>query len=113
MRSVRSARWLWPHLWPLLTFSVIASGAQACLAPARPFVPADPSAAREYAKIIRAEFEDYFTNVQHYFRCLDAERARLFGEAREVSWEYDDFRVGSDVTSRDLRTTAVLPKLTV
>lgn len=95
MRSERSTHWLWLQLWALLTFSVIASGAQACLAPARPFVPADPSVAREYADIIRAEFEDYFTNVQHYFRCLDAERSRFFDEAREVSGEYEDFLRGA------------------
>ncbi len=98
LRSVRSTRWLRPQLWALLTFSVTASGAQACLAPPRPFVPADPSVESGYAEIIRAEFEDYFTNVQKYFRCLDAERARLFDEARDVSGEYENFlrRVGSD-----------------
>lgn len=93
-----STRWHRLYLWALLIFSMSASGGQACLAPARPFVPPDPSLARENAEFIQAEFEDYFTSVQTYFRCLDAERARLFDEAREVSGEYEDFlrRVRND-----------------
>ncbi|MFV1630805.1 hypothetical protein VWY41_01635 [Phaeobacter sp. JH20_18] len=71
----------------------IASGAQAetCLAPSRPFVPSDPQAAREYEDLIRQDFEDYITNVQDYFRCMEGERARAFTEAQEVSQEYGRF----------------------
>ncbi|AUR22495.1 hypothetical protein PhaeoP80_04472 (plasmid) [Phaeobacter inhibens] len=71
----------------------IASGAQAetCLAPSRPFVPNDPQAAREYEDLIRQDFEDYITNVQDYFRCMEGERARAFTEAQEVSQEYGRF----------------------
>lgn len=62
-----------------------------CLAPPRPFVPSDPMDAREYADLIRADFETYLADVQRYFRCLDSERARAFAEAREVSEEYGRF----------------------
>lgn len=72
---------------------VLAGGAYAesCQAPARPFVPSDPRAARDYADIIRSDFEIYFQDIQGYFRCLDDERARAFEEAREVSEEYGRF----------------------
>jgi hypothetical protein len=46
---------------------------------------------RAYADLIRADFEVYVTDVQDYFRCLDAERARAFTEAREVSEDYGRF----------------------
>jgi len=65
--------------------------AETCLAPIRPFVPSDLQAAQEYADLIRQDFEAYISDVQDYFRCLDAERARAFQEAREVSEEYGRF----------------------
>ena len=70
--------------------------AESCLAPLRPYVPSDPTAAREYADLIRRDFELYIEDIQSYFRCLEAERARAFEEAREVSEEYGAFlkRVG-------------------
>ena len=46
---------------------------------------------RTYADLIRADFESYIADVQGYFRCLDAERARAFIEAREVSEDYGRF----------------------
>ena len=61
------------------------------MAPARPFVPRDSQAARDYADIIRQDFEDYISDIQSYFRCLDKERARAFAEAREVSEDYGRF----------------------
>ena len=65
--------------------------AQSCFAPARPFLPSDSQAARDYADIIRGDFEDYIQDIQSYFRCLDGERARAFEEAREVSEDYGRF----------------------
>ncbi|WP_299048739.1 hypothetical protein [uncultured Tateyamaria sp.] len=65
--------------------------AETCLAPQRPFVPSDPQAAREYADVIRSDFEFYIRDVQGYFRCLEDERARAFEEAREVSEEFGRF----------------------
>lgn len=69
--------------WPVL--------AESCFAPARPFLPSDSQAARDYADIIRGDFEDYIQDIQSYFRCLDSERARAFEEAREVSEDYGRF----------------------
>ena len=63
-----------------------------CLPPERPFLPADPEDARIYADLIRSDFEGYITAVQDYFRCLDAERARAFSEAQEVSQDYGRFQ---------------------
>lgn len=75
----------------LLVFFANPAFAESCLAPQRPFVPSDPHAAREYADIIRNDFELYIRDIQSYFRCLDDERARAFEEAREVSEEYGRF----------------------
>ncbi len=69
--------------------SVAAAGT--CLAPPRPFVPSDPNAAREYADLIRQDFELYIREIQSYFLCLEVERTRAFEEAREVSEEYGRF----------------------
>ena len=68
-----------------------AGVAGSCLAPPRPFVPSDSQAARDYEDLIRGDFEVYIEDIQNYFRCLDAERARAFEEAREVSEEYGRF----------------------
>ena len=68
--------------------------AESCLAPVRPYVPSDPAAAREYADLIRKDFELYIEDIQNYFRCLEAERARAFEEAREISEEYGAFLEG-------------------
>ena len=65
--------------------------ADSCLAPPRPFLPSDSQAARDYANLIRADFEGYIHDIQSYFRCLEGERARAFEEAREVSEDYGRF----------------------
>ena len=44
---------------------------------------------KEYGNIIKDDLERYIQEIQSYFRCLDAERARAFVEARETS---DDYR---------------------
>lgn len=77
----------------ILLLLVMSSGAQAetCAAPPRPFVPSDPQVARDYADILRSDFELYIRDIQRYFRCLEDERARAFAEAREVSQEYGWF----------------------
>ena len=69
----------------------VADYAEACFAPSRPFLPSDSQATRDYADIIRGDFEDYIQDIQSYFRCLDGERARAFEEAREVSEDYGRF----------------------
>ena len=62
-----------------------------CLAPQRPYVPADLAMTVEYADLIRWDFEEYIEDIQQHFRCLDEERARAFEEAQEVSQEYGRF----------------------
>ena len=68
-----------------------AAVAASCVAPPRPFLPSDSDAARDYAALIRGDFEVYIAEIQSYFRCLDGERARAFEEARQVSEEYGRF----------------------
>ena len=65
--------------------------AETCLAPTRPFVPADPNDARLFRELIRQDFEFYIHDIQDYFRCLDEERERAFKEAQEVSLDYGRF----------------------
>lgn len=62
--------------------------ADTCLPPSRPYLPEDQSALREYADLIRQDFETYVTEISGYFRCLDAERARVFSEAQDVTRDY-------------------------
>lgn len=66
--------------------------AASCLPPDRPWLPSDLNDVRAYADLIRADFEGYISAVQEYFRCLDAERARAFSEAQEVSQDYGRFQ---------------------
>jgi len=88
-----------PRLTGLITLQALAllacvpgpGFAESCLAPARPFVPSESQAVLNYADIIRQDFENYISDIQSYFRCLDGERARAFEEAREVSEEYGRF----------------------
>ena len=75
----------------LITVFVAGGPAHACTPPERPYLPASRDDMRTYADLIRGDFEDYITDVQAYFRCLDEERARAFVEATEVSEEYRRF----------------------
>ncbi|MCL7465921.1 hypothetical protein [Phaeovulum sp. NW3] len=75
----------------LITVLVVGDPAHACIPPERPFLPASQDDMRAYADLIRGDFEAYIADVQDYFRCIDAERARAFIEAREVSEEYGRF----------------------
>jgi len=79
--------------WVFAALMVLVGQAQAetCLAPTRPFVPADPKDAHQFRNLIRQDFEFYIQDIQAYFRCLDEERARAFKEAQEVSQDYGRF----------------------
>lgn len=79
-----------PFLFQCL-FVAGSADAESCIAPARPFVPGDAEEVRDYADIIRQDFELYFQDIQGYFRCLVAEHDRAFEEAREVTEEYGHF----------------------
>lgn len=70
------------------TFGLIGQIANACTAPERPFLPERSEDVREYADLLRSDFEGYIADIQEYFRCLDAVRQRAFQEAREVSEDY-------------------------
>jgi len=75
----------------LLTSMASPAFGEGCLAPQRPYIPSDSRSAREYADLIRSDFELYIRDAQGYFRCLEEERERAFEEAREVSEEYGRF----------------------
>lgn len=100
MQSIKN---LWPCFYPrlrvLLRFLSAAliiglprqGSAAPCEAPVRPFFPSDAQAARDYADLIRRDFDLYAQVVQAYLRCLDEERGRAFDEARDVSDAYREF----------------------
>ncbi|WP_249777976.1 hypothetical protein [Pontivivens nitratireducens] len=45
----------------------------------------------DYSNITRQDFEDYISDIQSYFRCLDEECVRAFEEGRSVSEDYGRF----------------------
>ena len=59
-----------------------------CIPPERPFLPQSQEDMRAYADLLRSDFEGYISDIQEYFRCLDAERQRAFHEAQEVGRDY-------------------------
>ena len=67
----------------LLMLTALSAQPETCLAPPRPLVSGDALTPREYANLIYDDFETYLLEVQDYFLCLDAERARAFEEAQE------------------------------
>lgn len=71
-----------------LLLTVQVTQAQACLQPIPPFVPINPADIREYSDLLRRDMEAYFTDVERYFRCQDAQRAQVFNEARLASEAY-------------------------
>lgn len=71
--------------------ALIATGASACFAPERPWLPSDPRDMREFVDLLQGDYERYLSDVQEYLRCLDQERLRVFEEAREVTNEYGRF----------------------
>lgn len=67
------------------------SHAELCLPLTPPLVPGDTRLIREFADLLREEFEQYLAGVPGYFRCLDDERARAWREAAEVTAQYGTF----------------------
>ncbi len=72
-------------------FPVLTVEAAPCNPPTVPFVPSDNSPRREFAELIKRDFEAYFEDVQDYFRCLNEEYARAFEEAQNASRHYAQF----------------------
>ena len=71
-----------------LSLSTEAAHADTCFPPSRPYLPENIAAIREYAELVRQDFEAYISDVTGYFRCLDDERARAFQEAQDVTKDY-------------------------
>ena len=82
------------HIAPYAVAIMVMCGSASapCLPPERPWLSSDATDVRAYADLIREDFESYIADVQDYFRCLDAERARAFLEAQEVSQDYGRFQ---------------------
>ena len=70
------------------TDSPVAYG---CLPPAPPFVPESDEDFREYVEVISASFEQYYSSLSEYFRCVDEERQAVFQQAKEIGRLHRDF----------------------
>lgn len=62
-----------------------------CLPLVPPHLPGDDQLVREFEALLRAEFEQYLSQVSQYFRCLDAERERALQGAAQVTVQYGAF----------------------
>lgn len=87
MSNARNTKWA----LAILALGAASPLAAACMPPTRPFLPESSTAMRAYADLLRADFETYIADVQAYFRCLDAERARALHEAAQVTVQYGAF----------------------
>lgn len=95
--------WSWPRRsviragFGLVMLCATASPPQAqsdagfCLPLSPPLLPSDARLMREFADLLRDEFEHYLSEVTLYFRCLDDERDRAWREASEVTAQYEAF----------------------
>jgi len=95
--------WIWPRRsviragFGLVMLCAGTSAPQAqsdagfCLPLTPPLLPSDARLMREFADLLRDEFEHYLSEVTGYFRCLDDERARAWREAAEVTAQYCAF----------------------
>jgi len=95
--------WIWPRRsairagFGLVMLCAAATPPQAqsdagfCLPLTPPHLPSDARLMREFADLLRDEFEQYLSEVTLYFRCLDDERARAWREASEVTAQYGAF----------------------
>lgn len=52
--------------------------------------------ARDYKDEFRDEFEQYFSDAQNYFKCLEEERHEVMAEINETAFRYKKFLEDSD-----------------
>lgn len=64
------------------------AGAQSCLRPIPPYVPERAEDIRAYSNLLRHDMEVYFTDMQRYLHCIDAEQMEVFAEAGRVTEGY-------------------------
>lgn len=88
----------WPHSYSalaatigLLVQPVGGFAAPFCVPPEAPYLPETDDDLRNYADLIRADFEDYFRAVSEFTTCLTEARAEAIVEAEEVSVQYRGF----------------------
>lgn len=62
-----------------------------CLPPTPPFVPESDEAFAEYADVISADFERYFSEMSRYSTCLINAQNDLIQEGKAVSDLYEAF----------------------
>lgn len=70
--------------------------AYGCLPPEPPFVPQSDEDFREYVDVISISFEQYYSRLTEYFRCVDEERQAVFEQAREIGRLHQEFYARAD-----------------
>lgn len=88
----------WSHLYSalaatigLLVQPVGGFATSFCVSPEAPYLPEADSDLRDYADLIRNDFEDYFRAVSEFTTCLTKARAEAIVEAEEVGVQYRHF----------------------
>lgn len=66
----------------------LGADAQSCSRPMPPYVPELTEDIRAYSDLLRRDMETYFTDVQQYFRRIDAERGEVLEEVRHATGGY-------------------------
>ena len=68
-----------------------AGAAIGCFPPEPPFVPQSDDDFRDYADLVAADFERYFSSLTDYFHCVDSERQAVFEQAKGISSLHQQF----------------------
>ena len=80
----------------LLAYPVGGYETSFCVPPEAPYLPETDGDLRDYADLIRTDFEDYFRAVSDFTTCLTEARAEAIVEAEEVGVQYRRFLQRAD-----------------
>ena len=94
---------------PAAVHALSAGSGSICLPPEEPYVPSDDAEFRDYADMVSADFNRYFSEITDYFVCMDATRQAVFERAREVSKAHQEFWQRADELGVNERAAASRP----
>lgn len=86
-----------------------AASNRVCLPPEEPYVPSGDAEFQDYADMVSADFNRYFSEITDYFVCMDATRQAVFERAREVSKAHQEFWQRADELGVNERAAASRP----
>lgn len=97
---------------PAAVDALSAGSGSVCLPPEEPYVPSGDAEFREYADMVSADFERYFSEITDYFVCVDDTRQAVFERARHVSKAHQAFWQRADELGVTERAASVRPDAT-